>query len=284
MVKDAVWTDVNKDGFPDLVVVGEWMPITVLIQKEKHFENETEQRGFGKSFGWWNTIVAADFDSDGDDDLVVGNLGLNSRLKATEKKPLRMLLGDFDGNGSSDHILVYFNGEKSYPFATRDQLVKQLPYLKKKFLKYKDYRSVTINDILSPAQKGQSTELHIDELQSVFVKNDRDRFSITSLPIEAQVSPVKAICVADINSDGILDIVLGGNLKAVQTELGPYDASLGQVLIGTGNGTFQPISPERSGFLVDGEIRAIQRVKRAGAKTTIFVARNNETIVGFEVQ
>src|SRR5258706_12282041 len=105
-----------------------------------------------------------------------------------------MLLGDFDGNGSSNHNLIYFNGEKRYPFATRDQLVKQLPYLKKKFLKYKDYRNVTLQDILSSAQEGQSAELHINELQTIFARNDGNQFVINPLPIESQFSPVKSIC------------------------------------------------------------------------------------------
>ena len=283
MVKDAVWTDVNKDGFQDLIVVGEWMPITVLVQtKQNNFLNETEKWGLSKSLGWWNTIAAADFDSDGDDDLVVGNLGLNSRLKATEQKPLRMLLGDFDGNGSSDHILIYFNGEKSYPFATRDQLVKQLPYLKKKFLKYKDYRNVTVHDILSSAQEGQSAELHINELQTVFVRNDGSKFVLNTLPIEAQFSPVKAICVTDLNSDGKMDVLLGGNLKAVQTELGPYDSSLGLALLGDGLGGFKTLSPSQSGFVISGEIRSIQKLLTSKKENIFLVSRNNEAIAGFK--
>ncbi|HTH58084.1 MAG TPA: VCBS repeat-containing protein [Cyclobacteriaceae bacterium] len=281
MVKDAVWTDVNKDGLPDLVAVGEWMPITVLIQKENHFENETNHWGFSKSSGLWNTIIAADFDGDGDDDLVAGNLGLNSRLKANEQKPLRMLVGDLDGNASTDHILIYFNKEKSYPFATRDQLVKQLPYLKKKFLKYKDYRNVTVRDILSPAQEGQSVQLRVDELQSVIARNDGQRFMIGPLPIEAQVSPVKAMYSADVNSDGKLDILLGGNLRAVQTELGPYDASYGLVLLGDGHGQFKSLPPAASGFRIPGEARGILEIRTSKKNNIFLVSRNNETLLGF---
>jgi len=283
MVKDAVWSDVNKDGLKDLIVVGEWIPITVLVQqKENYFSNETEKWGLSKSSGWWNTIVATDVDGDGDEDIIAGNLGLNSRLKASEQKPLRMLVGDFDGNGSSDHIIVYFNGDKSYPFATRDQLVKQLPYLKKKFLKYKDYRNVTTNDILSPAQAGQSADLKINELQTILARNDGNHFAMTPLPAEAQFAPVKAILTADINKDGFQDILLGGNLKAVQTELGPYDASYGLALLGDGKGNFKPLSPTQSGFVVKGEIRSIQTVKNSRKENIFMVSRNNEALIGFK--
>ncbi|MFM8850346.1 MAG: CRTAC1 family protein, partial [Cytophagales bacterium] len=149
MVKDAVWCDVNRDALPDLILVGEWMPITVLVQTKEHlFENLTDKWGLKATSGWWNTIAARDFDGDGDEDFIVGNLGENSRLHVSEKKPLTMYLGDFDSNGGSDHVLIYYNGQNSYPFASRDQLVKQLPGLKKKFLKYSDYRNVVLEDIV----------------------------------------------------------------------------------------------------------------------------------------
>jgi hypothetical protein len=193
-----------------------------------------------------------------------------------------MLLGDFDGNGSSDHIIIYFNGDKSYPFATRDQLVKQLPYLKKKFLAYKDYRSVTISDILSPAQEGQSAELHINELQSVVGRNDGGHFTLAPLPSEAQFSPVKALAVTDLNADGHPDILLGGNLKAVQTELGPYDASFGLALLGDSKGNFKPLSPAESGFVVKGEMRSIKVAKTSKNDTIFLVSRNNDRLIGFK--
>jgi hypothetical protein len=284
MVKDAAWSDVNKDGQPDLILVGEWMPITVLIQQTNHqFVNQTTQLGLGHSSGWWNVIRAVDLDHDGDDDWVVGNLGLNSRLKATEQKPLKMLLGDFDGNGSSDQILVYYNGEKPYPFASRDQLVKQLPYLKKKFLKYSDYRNVTVEDIISIAEQGQSAELAINELQSVWIRNDGNKFSLFPLPEEAQFAPVEAIHSGDFNRDGHADLLLAGNFNAVQTELGPYDASLGLLLLGDGKGKFKPVSSSSSGFIVRGEARDIKEIKTSKNEKIYLVSRNNDCLLGFKL-
>jgi hypothetical protein len=282
MVKDAVWADVNKDGLPDLVLVGEWMPITILIQQKNHtFLNQTNEWGLAKTSGSWNTIAASDFDKDGDIDLVAGNLGLNSRLHASEAKPLKMILGDLDGNGSSDHIIVYFNGDKSYPFASRDQLVKQLPYLKKKFLKYKDYRDVKVEDIVSPALKNQTTELRIDELQSMVLINNANKFSLNALPAEAQISPIEAFLIEDVNEDGFSDILLAGNLAAVQTELGPYDAGIGLTLLGNSKGNFSAVQPMNSGFIVKGEARGIKSIKTLNNRRIYLVSRNNDSLVGF---
>ena len=283
MVKDAAWADVNKDGLPDLVLVGEWMPITILIQQKNHtFLNQTQAWGLAKTNGMWNTIAEGDFDGDGDIDFAAGNLGLNSRLKASETKPLKMILGDLDGNGSSDHIIVYFNGERSYPFASRDQLVKQLPYLKKKFLKYKDYRDVKVEDIVSPALRNQTTELQIEELQSLILLNNSNGFLIKPMPVEAQLSPIEVIYADDLNNDGFLDLLLAGNLSAVQTELGPYDASMGLVLTGNGKGDFNPVQPMRSGFIVKGEARGIKSVKTLKNERFYLVSRNNDSLLGFK--
>jgi hypothetical protein len=283
MIKDAVWEDINKDKLLDLILVGEWVPLTVLIQQPNHlFINQTNEWGLEHTRGWWNTIAAADVDHDGDVDFVAGNLGLNSRLKATRDRPLKMIIGDLDGNGSSDHILVYFNGDKSYPFASRDQLVKQLPYLKKKFLKYSDYKNVILEDIVSPAQAGQTTELKIEEMNSVLMRNEGGKFTLLPLPREAQMAPIEAILVDDVNQDNYPDILLGGNLLAVQTELGPYDASVGLLLLGDGACNFKSMDANESGFFVTGEIRSILKVNQQNGFNYL-VSRNNNSIVGFKI-
>jgi len=283
MVKDAVWTDINVDGRPDLILVGEWMPITILIQNEIHqFDNKTEEYGMGQTYGLWNTIVAADVDHDGDDDYVTGNLGLNSRLTASPEKPVRLFVGDFDSNGGTDHIITYYNGDKSYPFASRDQLVKQLPGLKKKFLKYRDYRNVNLEDIVTPKQKGNSTEMHVDVFASSFIKNDRIRLIRTNLPDEAQMAPIYAMSFADISDDSNADVILGGNLIATQPDFGPYDASIGLLLLGDGKGGWKAQDAMKSGFVVQGEVRDIQVIKGQKNEKIILVSRNNQSVVGYK--
>ncbi len=283
MVKDAAWIDINKDGLHDLILVGEWMPITILIQQRNHrFLNQTSAYGLANTKGWWNTIEMGDFDNDGDRDLILGNLGLNSRVKASPDKPLSMYLGDFDSNGGSDHIMVYYNGDLSYPFASRDQLVKQIPAFKKKFLRYKDYRDVKLEDIITPDQKGNSALMKVEELRSVFVRNDSGKFQVTALPVEAQYFPVYGIEIDDLNLDGNLDILLTGNLDATQPDFGSYDAGVGLVILGDGNANFMTMRPNESGFVTLGEGRDIAILKQANSNELLYlVARNNARLLTF---
>ena len=282
MIKDAVWTKVNQDDLIDLILVGEWMPITILIQQPNHtFKNGTEEYKLQNTRGWWNTIVASDMDGDGDDDWVAGNFGLNSRLTATSNKPLKMYLGDFDSNQGSDHILVYYNGEKSYPFASRDQLVKQIPSFKKKFLYYKDYRDVKLEDIVTPVQQGNSAVMQVDLLESVYLQNTGNGITLSKLPLEAQMSPIFSICVDDVDLDGKPDMIMGGNLSAAQPDLGPYDASLGLLLLGDGKNNWRYIPPMESGLLIEGEVRDIEKIKMGDKSTNYFVTRNGKSMVGY---
>jgi enediyne biosynthesis protein E4 len=284
MVKDAVWTKVNSDDLIDLILVGEWMPITILIQQPDHtFQNQTQEYQLQATRGWWNSIAAADFDSDGDEDWMVGNFGLNSRLRASESKPLLMYLGDFDSNGGSDHILVYYNGNKNYPFASRDQLVKQLPSLKKKFLHYEDYRNVNLDDIITPLQKGNSAMMRADILESVYLENTDDGIKLSKLPIEAQVAPIFSICPDDINNDGFLDVLLGGNLSVTQPDLGPYDASQGLVMLGDGRHGWNPMPAMQSGLVVQGDVSDIKRVKHSSGKFIYLITRNNQLVTGYQL-
>lgn len=283
MIKDAVWTDINKDNLLDLVFVGEWMPVTIMIQQNDHrFLNSTTQYGLGNAKGWWSSVIAYDIDRDGDDDLVAGNIGLNSRLTASQEKPLTMYLGDFDSNGGSDHILVYYNGDKSYPFPSRDQLVRQIPSLKKKFLNYYDYRNVKLDDIVTPQLQGNSAVMHATEFASVVLLNNRGKFDIQKLPTEAQHFPIYGLFIDDVNKDGHADLMVCGNLIAVQPEIGPYDAGVGLFLEGDGTGLFKAISPRTSGFIVQGEGREIRSIMNSKGEKSYLVGRNNDSILAFK--
>lgn len=284
MVKDAVWTNVNSDKLPDLVLVGDWMPITILVQQPNHtFNNATESLGLDSTQGWWSSIHAEDFDKDGDIDLVAGNFGSNSRLSASKSKPLTMYLGDFDSNGNSDHILVYYNGDKSYPFITRDQLVKQLPLLKKKFLKYYNYRNVKLGDIITPVQAGNSAKMQVYSLASAFLENKGGKFEAHLLPTEAQLFPIYTIASDDINQDGHLDLIVAGNATAIQQEIGLMDAGLGLVLLGDSKGNFKPVSPLESGLYLRGNTRSLIKSTDSGSgKKRYIFGVNNDSVITFK--
>lgn len=284
MVKDAAWADVNLDGRPDLLLAGEWMPLTVLIQQaDRTFLNLSDSYGLQNTRGWWNALHAADLDGDGDQDFIAGNLGLNSRFSASPHQPLSLLLGDFDANGSSDHIIMYYNGETQYPFATRDELVKQLPTLKKKYLKYEDYRHVRLADLIPPEHRQQSAELGIDMLASVVLWNEKGRFSVQPLPAEAQWSPVYAIASDDLNDDQRPDLLLGGNLLATQPSIGPYDASYGTILLARNGRAWEAVPPGSSGFVLKGQVRDIKVMLAPGGGTTYLIARNGMPVQTFRL-
>lgn len=283
MITDGIFADVDGDSDPDLVVVGEYMPVKIFINDGGRFTDQTSQAGLDKTNGWWNRIAVADIDGDGDMDFVAGNHGLNSRFRASFDKPVCMYVSDFDQNGSVEQIICNFVGDKSYPMVLRHDLVAQMPALKKKYLKYESYKDQTIGDIFTPEQVKSATRLDVYHLAtSVFINNGKGVFEVRSLPTQAQVSPVYAIAIEDIDGDGHLDVLLGGNLYRVKPEAGRYDASFGCTLKGDGRGNFEAIPASSSGFRIDGELRDILRLKRR-AGDVLVVSRNNDSIVTFRV-
>lgn len=286
MVTDAVWTDLNQDGKPDLVVVGEWMSITILIQNTNGaFQNKSYEYGLEKTNGWWNTITAYDFDKDGDMDFVVGNLGLNSRLKASVQEPVSLFIGDIDNNGGLDHILTYYNQGKRHPFISRDQLVKQVPSLKTKFLKYSNFRKVTLADIIPVTDSGKYLVNHAYNFASGYLENTGNgKFSFTPLPVEAQMFPIFSFHANDFNDDGLTDLLAVGNLFAVQPEFGRYDAGYGLMMLGDGKGNFRSLSHQSSGFVANGEGRDIKSLVNSKGDKIYLVAINNDSLLIFKDQ
>ena len=279
MITDAVWSDINKDGRSDLLIVGEYMPLTVFINENGKFVNKTEQYGLSKTNGWWNRIKSADLDHDGDVDFVLGNHGLNSRFRASLEHPVSMYVSDFDQNGTVEQIVSLYNGDKSYPMVLRHDLVMQLPYLKKKYLKYETYKDQAIQDIFSVDELKNSLTLQAYQLSSCVLMNEGPgKLTVKPLPTEAQFSPVYGIEVFDYNNDGNQDVLLGGNLYRVKPEAGRYDASYSTVLLGQGNGNFQVLSSKDSHVRIDGEIRDIVSVDTAEGSLLI-VSRNNEAVI-----
>jgi hypothetical protein len=283
MVSDAWWCDLNGDKLLDLVVVGEWMPITIFIHHHSsgRLINETETYGLSKTNGWWNTVLAHDFDGDGDLDLVAGNMGMNSRLRPTLLEPVSLYVGDIDDNNSMDQILTYYNDGEPYPLISRDQLVKQIPSLRRRFLKYANYANVSLDDIVPPNIQSRFVRKDAYMFYSAYFENKDGKFFITALPSDAQLFPIYSFCKDDVDGDGNIDLLAVGNLDAVQPEFGRYDAGRGLLLKGSGNGTFEPIDANVSGFCVRGQGRDVNVMRAAGGRRYYVVSRNNDSLLLF---
>ncbi|MCD9017923.1 VCBS repeat-containing protein [Fulvivirgaceae bacterium QH1ED-6-2] len=278
MVTDAVWFDDDKDGFPDLLVTGEWMPVTLFRNNGKQLTRVTNAPGLANTQGWWNRVEAADLDGDGDTDFVLGNLGLNSKFKPTATSPITLYVNDFDQNGSVEPVFAFRREGEDFPMAMRQDLIKQMSSLKKKFLYYQDYAGKSVSDIFDAKLLERSTVLKFYEPRTSVLLNDGAKgFRLQALPVAAQVSPVYGIAVTDVNGDGTRDIVLGGNLFAVKPEAGRYDALHGLVLTGDGKGGFTALSSVASGLNMPGEVRHVRVLNARGKKLLVF-ARNNDTL------
>jgi hypothetical protein len=275
MVTDAVWADLDGDQYPELIVVGDWMPVTVL-RNNRGRAFVPAHTGLNNAAGWWNTIQAADIDGDSDPDFILGNLGRNSRLKASPSQPATLLAGDLDQNGTVEQIIsCYTEDGKSYPMVLKQELQKQVPGIKKKFIKYADYAGKQVSDIFSPEQlKGAVHHQVTNPNTSLLVNKGSWQFDLRALPLEAQFSPVFGIETLDYNHDGHLDMLLTGNFFDVLPEIGRYDANYGLLLQGQGRGAFRAVRPRDSGFRVTGQVRKSRQLAGARGSTLVLLAKN----------
>jgi enediyne biosynthesis protein E4 len=283
LVTSALWTDFDRDGQVDLVVAGEWMPLTFFRNRGGRLVDVTASTGLEKSHGWWNSLTAGDFDRDGDVDYLAGNMGLNSRFKASAREPVRVQARDFDGNGSVDPVLSYYLDGKSYPVAPRDVLIDQIIGMKGRFKRYADYATATVDRMFSREELDSAYVAESYTMTSSMVENlGNGRFALRALPIPAQFAPAYGMLATDRNGDGALDILMVGNSYASETTFGWYDASIGVVLLGNGRGGFSNVGYDRSGFFVDGDAKGAAELMVDEHRSLVLVTQNNDSLKVFE--
>jgi enediyne biosynthesis protein E4 len=258
MVTDAAWIDLNGDNKKDLIVVGEWMPVTVFINVNGKLENKTGNY-FDKDYsGWWNKILTGDFNGDGKPDLVIGNYGLNSQCKVSDKEPAEMYYKDFDDNGSVDPILCFYIQGKSFPYVTRDELLDQMSIMRTRFTDYKSYANTTLKDVFTEEELKGVNHLQATHLVTTYFETGADgKFHEKLLPVQVQSAPVFTITALDYDKDGKQDLLLCGNINHARLRFGKFDANYGVLLKGDGKGGFSYIPQNQSGFNIWGDVRSV---------------------------
>ena len=253
MVTDAVWADMDGDKKEDLIVVGEWMPISIYLNKNGKLVNETD-RFFDKSLsGLWTSLHITDLNKDGKPDIIAGNIGTNTQFKVSNDTPAELYYTDFDNNGSVDPILNFYMDSVSYPYVTRDELLGQLSGKRQQFNSYEKYANATVNDIFKPSELQKANKLTIKHQKTtVLMSTNNDIYQNISLPIEAQYSPISEIISSDFNNDGIIDLLLLGNNDNYKLRIGKFDANYGTVLLGVDNNTFNYLPQTKSGLSIKG--------------------------------
>lgn len=276
LITDAAFKDLNNDGVKELILAGEWMPISVFELENGIFKNKTTTYGLDNQKGWWYSLLIEDLDGDNYPEIIAGNLGLNSQLKASDNEPVSIYFKDFDNNGSLDAVLCHYDRGVSYPLLNRDRLLSQMIILRKRFTRYEPYAKATINEIFTPQELQGATIFKANNLKhTLFVNNKGTGFTAKSLPDYTQISVLKSAQVLDANKDGNKDLIVGGNFYGTDAEFGRYDASIGALLLGDGNLNFQVIPPAESGFIIPGNVQHIAPIT-IGDEQYYWIVRNND--------
>ena len=276
MVTQSVWVDTDKDGDKDLIICTEWNGIYAFINDHGNFTKQivTDKKG------WWNFVLPVDIDNDGDIDFVAGNLGLNSRLKASDKEPVKLYYNDFDDNGRKEQVLTYFLEGREWPFANKDELQKQVPVLKKKFLYAEDFAKADLVKIFTADKLDKAQVLSANYFSNaVLINEGNNKYTTTALPWQAQLSSYRDAIVVDANHDKLPDILMAGNYYHNNIQMGRYDADFGTILLNKGKGSFSVEA--LNGLQVKGEVRHIRKIL-INKKEAFILARNNETTMVIE--
>ncbi|WP_083629679.1 VCBS repeat-containing protein [Tenacibaculum agarivorans] len=275
MATSAVVTDFNKDGWEDLIIVGEWMGIKAFKNTKGKFEDVSGDMGLSDTNGWWWSIAQADFDNDGDTDYIVGNNGLNYKYKASENETFDIYVKDFDKNLKSDIVLSYYNKGKQYPVRGRQCSSEQIPGIKHKFKNYDQYSRATLIDVYGKKNLENSLHYQVKSFASVYLENDNGKFMIRKLPVETQLSSINQIITDDFDKDGNIDALIAGNLHNSEVETPRNDAGYGLFLKGNGKGDLKPIPVTQSGFYSAGDVKDLQQIK-IGNTNYVLSAKNDD--------
>jgi len=281
MVTDATLVDLDGDDRKELVVVGRWMPVKIFKFSKGKIADVSGAWGMGKTNGWYNTVVAEDLNNDGKIDLLVGNHGLNTRFHATPEEPIELLVNDFDNNGTFEQIISMYSNGKKYPFVQLKELVIQIPSVSQRYSSFNDYKNDETDAIFSDEIRQKEQVFTTYNLTSGIYFNSGKKLIFENLPMRAQLSPVYAIKTGDFDSDGNIDIIIGGNFSESKPEVGTYHASFGAFFQGSGDGQFQFIPNSKAGFRIEGDIRDVEEVQ-IGSKNVLIFTRNNREIYAIE--
>jgi hypothetical protein len=282
MVCDAKWADIDSDGNDDLIVAVEWQAIQIFINDNGNLKKRST-KGLAALSGLWRTLSVMDMDGDGDLDILAGNLGLNSKLKAAKNEPLSLYVNDFDMNETVEQIVTCYVDGTEYPFYTRDEMTKQMPSLKKKYLSYQKFAEAPVSEMFAQDVIQKAKTYRVNTLESIYAENQGDgSFLIKPLPRPAQFSAISSFLPLDINGDGKKDFIAAGNFYPMNIQIGRQDASYGLLILSDSQGNFRAVSPAQSGFSVPGEVRALRFIDSSSSKFVLAV-RNNASPVLFKI-
>lgn len=282
MITAATWADIDRDTWPDLILTGEWMPPRIFRNVKGQLTEMTARAGLTRFPGLWQSMLVTDLNEDGAADIILGNWGVNSKLKASPQWPLRLYIADIDQNGMPDQILAHADSGRYYTFLGKEELEKQLPTLiRKKYPTYHSFAGQTVAQIFGTTLD-TAYQLQARELRSLVLWNDgKGVFTPAYLPAQAQWSPLMALYAADVNMDGHMDIISGGNFYGVLPYEGRYDANAGNVILGDGRKGWQALSSLQSGWQPDGQVRDIKMLRTINGQQYYVVSRNNDNLLLF---
>jgi hypothetical protein len=290
LVCDATFTDFDNDGWPDLMMAGEWMPVTFLKNNHGKFENVTAQSGVADKLGWWNSITAGDFRHIGRIDYIVGNVGQNSLMQPTDEYPVYITANDFDNSKIYSAVpSIFFKDKdgvkKEFPVEGRDDMLKQMISMKKKYTNYNSFATATMDDMFTPEQRKGALRLKANMFKTCYLRNDGNgKFTMIPMPVEAQVSVINGMETGDFDGDGNLDVVMNGNDYGSEAAVGRYDALNGLMLKGDGRGGFKAQSILQSGIYIPGNGKALVKLRDNKGRLLLAASQNKDYLKLFELK